>query len=113
MIVIEFTYFFQFLVAHMLCDFVLQHEAMSMGKHRKHDIHKNRSPLFPPWYYWLSAHSLIHGGAVFLITNNLWLGIAETLLHGTIDFLKCERKINLNQDQFLHIICKVAYCFYI
>ncbi len=101
--------FFQLLVGHALADFVLQQDAMGFGKNR----HKNKNHVkgveFPTWHYWLSAHALIHGGAVYLVTGSLLLGIIETLLHALIDFSKCEGWINVHQDQGLHILCKLAY----
>lgn len=103
--------FFQLLVGHALADFVLQSEAMGRGKNRHSDIHINKSSSFPRWYYWLGAHSLVHGGIVYLITNSLILGLIETLAHWVIDFSKCEGKIGLNTDQSLHIAFKVGYVF--
>jgi len=107
------SYFFQFLVAHAVADFVLQQEAMGAGKNRHHKIHKEKGVHFPPWYYWLTAHSLVHGGAVYIITNNIYLGIIETILHWFIDYSKCEGWLNFHQDQALHIGCKIGYCYFI
>jgi hypothetical protein len=101
--------FFQLLVGHALADFVLQSEAMGRGKNRNSDIHHNKASSFPSWYYWLSAHSLVHGGTVYLITNSLLLGLIETASHWLIDFTKCEGKIGLHTDQTLHIGFKVGY----
>lgn len=107
------SYFFQFLVAHAVADFVLQSETMGSGKNRYNLIHKEKGINFPAWYYWLSAHALVHGGAVYIITGNVVLGMLETLLHGLIDYSKCEGKLNFHQDQALHIICKIGYCFFV
>lgn len=104
------TLTFQFLVGHALADFVLQTEVMA-----KYKNWNNPSPTpvgqaqMPCWLYWLSAHSLIHGGVVMLITGYPLLGIAEALLHGVIDYMKCDSVINLHVDQALHILCKVAW----
>jgi hypothetical protein len=46
---------------------------------------------------------------VYLITNNIWLGIAETISHAIIDDAKCTGKIGFNTDQALHIICKIIW----
>ena len=103
--------FFQLLVAHALADFALQGEAMGAGKNRHNEVHQKAGKHFPSWQYWLTAHSLIHGGAVYLITGSLLLGVVETVLHGLIDFCKCEGWLNFHQDQALHIACKIGYCF--
>lgn len=105
-----FTLFFLLLAGHALADFVLQSDVMATAKNRHNAIHKNRGDNFPPWQYWLGAHTLIHGGVVLLVTESLLLGFIETLLHTLIDFLKCEGKLSFHQDQALHLICKVVYC---
>jgi len=102
--------FFLLIVGHALADFVFQDETMSKAKSRDAAIHKETGEGFPAWWYWLSAHALVHGGAVYLITGSLWFGVLETLLHWFIDYLKCEHRINLHQDQALHMVCKVGYC---
>ena len=105
--------FFQLLVAHALADFVLQQEAMGAGKNRHSDIHARKGEKFPAWYYWLTAHSLIHGGVVYLVTGSLVLGLIETTLHWIIDYAKCEGWLDFHQDQAMHIACKLGYCFFI
>lgn len=104
-----FETLFLLLCGHAVADFVLQPEAMGKGKNRHSEVHSDEQELFPSWHYWLSAHSLVHGGAVYLITNNIVLGITETIVHGIIDFAKCEGWIGMHQDQALHIGAKVAY----
>lgn len=106
-----FELFFQLLVGHALADFVLQSEAMGRGKNRHSDIHHNKASTFPRWYYWLAAHSLVHGGIVYLITNSLLLALIETASHCVIDFCKCEGKIGMNTDQALHVGFKIGYVF--
>jgi len=101
---------FQFIVGHALADFVLQSDAMAVYKSR-HMKHEHNG--FPPWYYWLTSHALIHGGVVYLITGSCILGIIETGVHWLIDLCKCEHKISLHTDQLLHIICKLAYTYYL
>jgi len=100
---------FQFLVGHAVCDFVLQGEVMGGGKSRRRNLRAERGPEFPPWYAWLLAHSLTHGGAVYLISGLWQLGALETVLHTIIDHLKCEQRISFHQDQLLHIACKILY----
>lgn len=103
--------FFKLLVAHATADFVLQSEAVGRGKNRHSDIHYGKTFSFPKWYYWLSAHALVHGGLVYLITNSLLLGVIEVVSHWCIDFAKCEGLIGFNQDQALHIGFKIGYVF--
>jgi hypothetical protein len=101
---------FQFCVLHALLDFALQPNVMASAKSRSSRHHQRVSEDFPPWYYWLGAHSLGHGGAVYLISGSAVLGLVETVLHALIDYFRCEKKISLALDQGLHILCKVAYC---
>jgi hypothetical protein len=105
--------FFQLVIGHALADFVLQTDTMAQAKDRHSDFGKSLGDNFPPWYYWLGAHALVHGGAVFLFTGSALLGIVEVVLHSAIDSAKCERWINFHQDQALHVLCKVGYCLLI
>ncbi len=100
---------FLFVVGHAVCDFVLQGEVMGTSKSRRKGGAPERGPGFPQWYYWMAAHALTHGGAVFLIAGSWPLGVVETVLHAIIDHMKCEDRISLHQDQALHLACKVAY----
>jgi len=43
---------------------------------------------------------------VALISGNAWLGLAEFLAHGLIDWCKCRGLYNLGTDQTLHLGCK-------
>ncbi len=98
--------FFYLLVGHALADYALQGDSMAINKnrHAKTELQKH-----VPWYYWMSAHALIHGGAVTLITQSLWLGLAETFCHFLIDYGKCNRLFNINIDQLLHLACKISW----
>jgi hypothetical protein len=97
------TILFFLLVGHALADYPLQGDFLSQAKNRNTAIGK----MF--WLHALPAHSLIHGGFVALITGSVGLGIAETVIHGITDFLKCENKINIHVDQAIHILCKVLW----
>jgi Protein of unknown function (DUF3307) len=105
--------FFQLLIGHALADFVLQSDTMARAKDRHSDLAKSASRNFPPWYYWLGAHALVHGGAVYLFTGSAVLGLIEVMLHSAIDYAKCEHRISFHQDQALHIVCKIGYCFFV
>jgi len=102
-------FFFLFLVGHAVCDFVLQGEVMGGGKSRRKSLEEAHGPGFPPWYYWLSAHALTHGGAVYLVSGLWQLGAIESALHGLIDHMKCEGRLSFQQDQGLHAVCKLGY----
>lgn len=108
-----FELLFQLLVMHAMLDFMLQPDIMASAKSRHSRYHERGSRDFPAWYYWMGAHALGHGGAVYLVTGNIFLGLIETGLHAIIDHFKCEHRTSLSQDQALHLVCKVAYCAYV
>lgn len=91
------------LAAHALADYPLQGDFLSKAK--------NRTVPIPgvPWYQALGAHAMIHGGAVALVTGSQRLGIAEAVIHAIADDLKCRGKLSFNQDQAIHLACKVAW----
>lgn len=95
--------FFYLLVGHALADYPLQGEFLSQAKNRNTEVGK----IF--WPHALTAHSLIHGGFVAVITGMIWLGVAEMIAHAATDWMKCEGRISLNIDQFIHIACKVLW----
>ena len=97
------TLLFFMLVGHALADFPLQGDFLANGKNRNTPLGKVY------WVYCLPAHGLIHGGAVAYVTGNVYLGIAETVAHMAIDWLKCEGKIGMKADQALHIGCKLLW----
>lgn len=96
---------FLLLAGHALCDYPLQSEFLSKGKNHR------TSPYLAwmPAYWCLFAHAMIHGGTVLLITDSLPLGIAEAVLHAGTDYAKCDGRINMDEDQAMHIACKVAW----
>jgi len=103
--------FFQLLIGHALADYPLQGEAMAKGKNRNnppHGVPAGQKPV-KVWFHYLTAHALIHSGAVLLVTGNYYLALAELVLHWIIDFAKCENWTNPHVDQLLHIGCKVGY----
>lgn len=101
-----FNCFFLLLCAHFLADFALQNNATAINKNRNAKTALQQSV---PWFWWMLSHSFIHGGLVFLITHNIFAAIAEIVFHFVIDFFKCEKKYNIHIDQFLHILCKIAW----
>lgn len=112
------TMFWWLVVGHAVGDFVVQGETMAMGKSRHRPPPPlpsaltqgpERGPFFPPWYYWLTAHALVHGGIAGLATQSVGVGMAEALAHWAIDFGKCEGWYGFHVDQALHIVCKAAW----
>jgi hypothetical protein len=107
--------FFYLVFGHALMDYALQPTPMAIEKsrHSKTELQKD-----VPWYYWLSAHALLHGGAVAYIMTSLGVGIStsigfgilETVCHWVIDFVRGEGWTNIHADQALHVVCKIAWC---
>lgn len=104
--------FFQLVIGHAAGDFVLQPGPMSSGKIKQNNLKEQYGESFPPWYYWLTAHALTHAGIVYFITGNPAFALIEAFSHWAIDYFKCEKRINLHQDQVLHILFKAGYCIY-
>lgn len=102
-----FKMLFVLLAAHSLADYPLQGDFLANGKNRNTELGK----LF--WPYCLSSHALIHGGFVFIITGNIYLGLAESIIHAATDWLKCEKKISMFTDQVIHYLCKIVWVFII
>jgi hypothetical protein len=90
------------MVAHFICDYPLQGDFLAKAKNLTAPIQG------VPWWQAMGAHSFIHGGAVALITGNIWLGLLETILHFGVDTAKCRGHLTFNQDQALHLVCKVV-----
>lgn len=105
-----------FLAGHALMDFALQGDAMATCKCRKAN-----SPLQKavPWYYWMSAHALLHGAAVgfvirfadatFTLQTVAAYAALETLIHWLIDVAKCEGYTSIHTDQAAHVVCKLIW----
>lgn len=103
---------FALFIAHAVSDFALQPEFLALGKNRNADLSRFFGEKQAPaglWINALGAHSLIHAGAVWLVTGSVFLGILELTLHFAIDFAKCEGMTSFALDQALHYFCKLAY----
>lgn len=99
--------FFKLMIGHAVADFWAQSAELRKGKGR-----------IPPlvmadgvavWPYALTAHALIHGGAVWLLTGNVWLGAAEFVCHWGIDFGRSGRWYSTHADQAAHVACKILW----
>ena len=91
------------LFAHFLFDYPLQGEWMARAKNRYDPI------PHVPWYQPMMAHTGMHGLAVWFITGIPLLGLAEMAIHWITDDLKLRGELTFNQDQAIHIICKVVW----
>lgn len=89
---------------HALADYPVQASWIATTKN-----HRKPHPSGYPWYHSLTAHAVIHGGFVGVITGYLWLGFAEFVAHWIIDFLKSDERFGVDVDQALHIACKVVW----
>ena len=95
------------LVGHAVADYPLQGDFLAKGKN-------HRAPLPGiPWWQCLTAHALIHSGAVLLIGHNLPLAIAEFVCHWSIDWAKSEGAFGFNVDQALHVGCKLLWAAFL
>jgi hypothetical protein len=94
---------FWLLVGHAVADFALQSDRMSMLK---------RPTVTPvsggPWWFWMGAHALIHGGAVALATGQPALGLGEFGVHFIIDMIPGR---NAYIDQGLHVGSKILWAY--
>ena len=89
---------------HALADYPLQATWIATTK-----SHKDPHPSGYPWCQSLTAHAIIHGGFVGIITGQLWLGVAEFVAHWIIDYLKSDGRFGVNVDQALHVGCKIIW----
>lgn len=106
MLYIAASLFFYLLVGHAVMDYLLQVDAVAINKNPNANTELQKHV---PWYYWMGAHALGHGGAVALVTGSVFLGVAETLCHFLIDYGKCNKKYSIHGDQILHVVCKVMW----
>lgn len=99
-IIILFT---TLLCAHFLLDFGIQGDFVAKYKAR---IVDDKDNVF--WKWVLTAHAASHTLPVLILTQSVILGLVMFVSHFIIDFLKCEKKLNFNQDQTLHILIIIA-----
>jgi len=103
---------FALIIGHVLADYPLQGQFLALAKNRHADSAALLGVLEAPrglWIHALTAHSLIHCAAVWLISGSLLLGLVELVLHWLIDFARCEKKIGFTMDQLQHVGCKIVY----
>lgn len=102
-IVPYFELLFMLLIGHAFCDYAFQSDFIAQAKNHTTTLGK----MF--WKWVLPAHGLIHAAPVYILTQSIYLGLFEFVAHCVIDYLKCAGKLTMNQDQLLHIGCKVLY----
>lgn len=95
--------FFAFAIAHALADFPFQGEYLARMKVR------TQAGNISEWVVALTAHSLVHAGAVWIVSGSVILGVAELCLHWIIDLGKGEGKFGYAMDQCFHLACKLIY----
>lgn len=103
---------FLLICGHAIADFAIQSEwvATNKNRHARKRLTADQEKKFEViWPWLLGAHSMHHGLAVFLITQNFALGILETVVHWFIDFGKCEGYFGFHADQILHVVSKIAW----
>jgi len=92
-------------IGHALADYPLQGDWIAKAKNHK----LNLVPGETIWPSVLACHAAIHAGFVWAITGSGWLGLGEFLAHTLIDFTKSDGRLTYNQDQLLHVLCKVVW----
>lgn len=101
---------FAMIIGHAVADYPMQGKFLAIRKNRHiKPLEYGADVPGAIWVYCLSAHSLVHAGAVWLITGNPIFGFIEFVLHWIIDFAKCEKWTTFHQDQGLHLLSKIAY----
>lgn len=103
---------FALLIGHAIADFPLQGEFLARAKNRHSDLSDVFQELPVPkhlWFHALTAHCLVHAGAVWLITGSVALGAIELCVHWAIDLAKCENRTSFTTDQILHVVTKVVF----
>lgn len=97
---------FWLIAAHFVLDFPLQGNTTAKEKSHLSNTELQREV---PWYYWMTAHTFMHGAAVAFILGSVFLGVLETVLHFIIDRAKCSGLISIHTDQTLHLACKLVW----
>lgn len=93
------------LLCHQLADQPWQSDLMARAKRGQMDG-------CPAWLG-LLYHGFMHGALVLLVTQSMVLFVAETLAHAFIDRNKCRGRLNVVEDQLLHVMCKVLWIVYL
>jgi hypothetical protein len=106
------TLLFLLIAGHAIGDFAIQTDwvAYNKNRHMKENISReSQGKIEFVWPWVLSAHALHHGLIVFLITQKIWLGVAETVVHWVTDYGKSENWYGFHTDQALHVVAKFVW----
>jgi hypothetical protein len=91
------------LLGHYLMDYPLQGPFIAQGK----------NPFDPiphiPWYQIMFAHTFMHAMAVYVILGVWWIAALELVIHFATDYFKCKGELTFNQDQSIHMACKIVW----
>ena len=91
-------------IGHCLCDYPLQNDYLARTKARfSFDPDTGLDVYNQQWVWSLTAHASIHALPVMWLTGDLRCALFMIATHWVIDFLKCEDRISLAQDQWLHV----------
>ncbi|MGU3495894.1 DUF3307 domain-containing protein [Xanthobacteraceae bacterium A53D] len=93
------------LIGHAVADYPLQGDWISKAKNHTLSL----VPGETIWPGVLACHGAIHAGAVWLATGAWWLAACEFVAHCLIDYAKCDGRLTYNQDQALHVMCKMVW----
>ena len=99
----ELVLFVKLLFGHAVADFGLQSSAMAAGKRGGGAVPPGQKPAVA-WPYWLTAHALIHGAAVYTVTGSVTWGLFNTVCHGGLDWMKTRYYTDVHVDQTLHLV---------
>ena len=100
--------FFKLCIGHAVADFWAQSEGMRRAKGWTNDV-RSQPGNIKVWTHAITAHALIHAGAVWVCTGSAWLAFAELIAHWCIDYGKCSGWFNTHVDQGAHIGCKAMW----
>ena len=103
------TTFWFLLIAHAFTDYVWQTE--SMGYRKDPTAFPPEVAKYGPWWWHMSAHSLINAGGVLVVTGDPLCSLGEFLLHFGIDYAKCRQWVSTNGDQGVHLISKGVWAW--
>lgn len=90
---------------HFLADYPWQGDFLSVQKNRWLPPEKK----FAPWYQALTAHAYIQAWFVGIATGSIFVGTLEFICHWIIDYAKCKGIYTYNQDQNIHLLCKICW----
>jgi len=97
---------FALVVGHFALDYPLQGDTTAREKNPN-----STTPLQAavPWWYWMTAHALMHAAAVAAITGSGVFAAIEFVVHFALDYAKCQGWISIHTDQACHLLTKGVF----